>query len=301
MLHSSDKSSLKSGDLEWYFFCPKSKKDSGGVRANRATETGFWKGTGKDRYVEYRGRTVATIKTLVFYLGRAKDGKRTDWVLHEYRMDDKQLADAGVIQGQKNGAEYGAPFNEDEWDDDLVSSIDSQAVVGLVGVSITTDHKQTQPGSSIVTISATEPTSTLNYKQEGLATTNIAEPGTSGVTLSATEPTNIAEPGTSGVTLPEAQILKSVSVESIPEVHETPILMESIQEVPEFPILKMIPVYANDPCFLPPSFGIPDLDYTSLNLIRHPYLFLTIESSDSTSIMDPDLEDLTYPMKPSVL
>ncbi|KAJ0786466.1 putative transcription factor NAM family [Helianthus annuus] len=194
-----DKSSLKSGDLEWYFFCPKSKKYLSGGRANRATEIGFWKATGKDRYVEYSGRTVATIKTLVFHLGRAKDGKRTDWVLHEYRMDDKQLADAGVVQdtyvlcrifkksgaGPKNGAQYGAPFNEDEWDDDLVSSIDSQAVVGLVGASITTDRKQTEPGSSIVTISATESTSTLNYEQKGLATTNIAEPGTSGVTLSA--------------------------------------------------------------------------------------------------------------------
>ncbi|MFS7961136.1 putative transcription factor NAM family [Helianthus anomalus] len=310
-----DKSSLKSGDLEWYFFCPKSKKDSGGVRANRATETGFWKGTGKDRYVEYKGRTVATIKTLVFYLGRAKDSKRTDWVLHEYRMDDKQLADVGVIQdtyvlcrlfkksgaGPKNGAEYGAPFNEDEWDDDLVSNIDSQAVVGLVGVSITSDRKQTEPGSSIVTISTTEPTSTLNYKPEGLATTNIAEPGTSGVPLSATEPTNIAEPGTSGVTLPEAQILKSVSVESISEVPETSILMESIPEVPEIQILKMIPVDANDPCFLPPSFGIPDLDYTSLSRIRDPYRFLTIESVDSTSTTDPDLEDLNHPPEPSVL
>ncbi|XP_035845280.1 NAC domain-containing protein 82-like [Helianthus annuus] len=234
-------------------------------------------------------------------------------ILRDARLDHERLNSQahliGVIQDtyvlcrlfKKSGAEYGAPFNEDEWDDDLVSSIDSQAVVGLVGVSITTDRKQTEPGSSIVTISATEPTSTLNYKQEGLATTNIAEPCTSGVTLSATEPTNIAEPGTSGVTLPNAQILKSLSVESITEDPETPILMESIPEVPMFPILKMIHVYANDPCFLPPSFGILDLDYISLNLIRDPYLFLTIESSDSTSTTDPDLEDLNYPMKPSVL
>ncbi|KAJ0604948.1 putative transcription factor NAM family [Helianthus annuus] len=235
-----DKSSLKSGDLEWYFFCPKSKKYSSGGRANRATETGFWKATGKDRYVEYRGRTVATIKTLVFHLGRAKDGKRTDWVLHEYRMDDKQLADAGVVQdtyvlcrifkksgaGPKNGAQYGAPFNEDEWDDDLVSSIDSQAVVGLVGASITTDRKQTEPepGSSIVTISATEPTSTMNYEQKGPATTNITEPGLSNVMLSANEPTkalnykqkgpattDMTEPGSSNVMFSANELTKTLN------------------------------------------------------------------------------------------
>ncbi|KAJ0910828.1 hypothetical protein HanRHA438_Chr06g0256561 [Helianthus annuus] len=62
----------------------------------------------------------------------------------------------------------------------------------------------------------------------------------------------------------------------------------------------MIYVDANDPCFLPPSFGILDLAYTSLNLIRDPYYSLTIESLNSTSITDPDSEDLHYSLKPSV-
>ncbi|KAI7757242.1 hypothetical protein M8C21_023763, partial [Ambrosia artemisiifolia] len=101
--------------------------------------------------------------------------------------------------GPQNGAQYGAPFNEDEWDDDLVNSIDSQAIVGLVGASITADRKQkgpattdmTGPGSSVVTISAAEHTSTLNYKQKGLATTSMTEPGSSGVTISANETTSM--------------------------------------------------------------------------------------------------------------
>lgn len=89
---------MRSGDLEWFFFCPKSKKYSSGSRFNRATETGFWKATGKDRKVKYKERNVATIKTLVFHLLHEGKGKRTDWVMHEYRMDDEQLANAGIVQ-----------------------------------------------------------------------------------------------------------------------------------------------------------------------------------------------------------
>lgn len=98
MLYFSEKSSLRNGDLEWYFFCPKSKKYASGTRSNRATENGFWKATGKDRKVTYKGRTVATIKTLVYHLGHTGTGQRTDWVMHEYKMEDEQLANAGVVQ-----------------------------------------------------------------------------------------------------------------------------------------------------------------------------------------------------------
>lgn len=128
----SDKSNLRNGDLEWFFFCPKSRKYSSGSRMNRATEAGYWKATGKDREIKYKEKTVALIKTLVFHLGHPPKGERTDWVMHEYRMEDKDLADAGVVQeayvlcrlfeksgaGPKNGAQYGAPFEEEDWDDD---------------------------------------------------------------------------------------------------------------------------------------------------------------------------------------
>ena len=94
----ADMSLLKNGDLNWYFFCPRGKKYSTGGRLNRATEAGYWKTTGKDRAIEHNNRVVGMIKTLVFHTGRAPKGDRTDWVMHEFRLDDKVLADEGVLQ-----------------------------------------------------------------------------------------------------------------------------------------------------------------------------------------------------------
>lgn len=37
-------------------------------------------------------------KTLVYYRGRAPQGIRTDWVMHEYRLDDKECEDTTGLQ-----------------------------------------------------------------------------------------------------------------------------------------------------------------------------------------------------------
>ncbi|KAK9079815.1 hypothetical protein SSX86_001488 [Deinandra increscens subsp. villosa] len=196
-----DKSTLKSGDLEWYFFCPKSKKYSTGSRANRSTEAGFWKATGKDRKITYDQRTVATIKTLVFHLGHAGKGERTDWVMHEYKMEDEHMAVAGIVQdlyvlckvfkksgsGPKNGEQYGAPFFEEEWGDDISGCVDSQVVAGPVLISDIVNPTPT--GSSVVTFFANQPLNTLNDKQKGPALINMTEPDSSVVTFSTDQPT----------------------------------------------------------------------------------------------------------------
>ena len=65
---------------------------------NRTTESGYWKTTGKDRQVVYENRTVGQIRTLIFHQGRAPKGDRTDWVMHEYRLEDKVLVDRGIVQ-----------------------------------------------------------------------------------------------------------------------------------------------------------------------------------------------------------
>ncbi|CAA6671807.1 unnamed protein product [Spirodela intermedia] len=77
------------GGKEWYFYSLRDRKYATGQRTNRATVSGYWKATGKDRQVvdPRRGGLVGMRKTLVFYQGRAPKGKKTDWVMHEFRME----------------------------------------------------------------------------------------------------------------------------------------------------------------------------------------------------------------------
>ncbi|XP_042406082.1 NAC domain-containing protein 17-like [Zingiber officinale] len=128
------KSLLKSGDKQWYFFSPRDRKYPNGSRANRTTNCGYWKTTGKDRTISQNSKAMGNKKTLVYYHGRAPKGERTDWVMHEYTLDEQVLSCYNNVQdyyalykvfrksgpGPKNGEEYGAPFREEEWDDDVM-------------------------------------------------------------------------------------------------------------------------------------------------------------------------------------
>ncbi|KAI4378805.1 hypothetical protein MLD38_016235 [Melastoma candidum] len=113
---------------KWYFFSPRERKYSKGNRSNRSTKQGSWRKTGNDRPVSSEDVKVGMIKSLVFY---EKPERRTNWVMHEYRLHDEYLKKIGLKEdafvlcvifekdglGPKNGAQYGSPYREEDWDD----------------------------------------------------------------------------------------------------------------------------------------------------------------------------------------
>ncbi|KAL2902965.1 NAC domain-containing protein 43 [Bienertia sinuspersici] len=64
------------------------KKYPTGTRTNRATAAGFWKATGRDKMIYGNNKRIGMRKTLVFYKGRAPHGEKSDWIMHEYRLQD---------------------------------------------------------------------------------------------------------------------------------------------------------------------------------------------------------------------
>ncbi|KAJ7537768.1 hypothetical protein O6H91_11G021600 [Diphasiastrum complanatum] len=167
-----DKSLIGGSDPEWYFFSARDKKYANGSRTNRATEAGYWKATGKDRAVKTGSRTVGMKKTLVFYKGRAPHGERTDWIMHEYRLEDDgsgkvKLQDAFVLCRvfKKNGFGPNNPENTS-------TSLDVKDEVGATTTEDgpISDERQLVSESEVVPFSADSLT-----KEEGFRHSEVKD------------------------------------------------------------------------------------------------------------------------------
>ncbi|KAF2311561.1 hypothetical protein GH714_024848 [Hevea brasiliensis] len=91
----------KSCDIkqEGYFFSNKEVKYPNGNRINRATASGYWKATGLDRQIgsSHKNHAVGMKKTLVFYRGKTPHATRTDWIMHEYRLNSSDQIEKWVL------------------------------------------------------------------------------------------------------------------------------------------------------------------------------------------------------------
>lgn len=67
----------------WYFFTQQEKK-----RAFREAGFGYWKATGGGKVVRYNGAVVGYRRPFVFYEGKPPMGKKTKWILHEFRINE---------------------------------------------------------------------------------------------------------------------------------------------------------------------------------------------------------------------
>ncbi|XP_015577653.1 NAC domain-containing protein 40 [Ricinus communis] len=87
---------------EWFFFSARGRKYPNGTQSRRATELGYWKATGKERNVKSGSDVIGTKRTLVFHIGRAPKGERTEWIMHEYCMHGKPQDSLVVCRLRRN-------------------------------------------------------------------------------------------------------------------------------------------------------------------------------------------------------
>jgi hypothetical protein len=71
---------------QWFFFIPRQESEVRGTTPKRLTNTGYWKATGSPNHVySSDNRIIGVKRTMVFYSGRAPNGKKTDWKMNEYK------------------------------------------------------------------------------------------------------------------------------------------------------------------------------------------------------------------------
>nr|QIM56792.1 NAC domain-containing protein 1 [Phyllostachys edulis] len=130
------------GDKEWYFFSPRERKYPNGIRPNRAAGSGYWKATGTDKPIHSSatGESVGVKKALVFYKGRPPKGTKTNWIMHEYRLDS---ADAKAGNTYRPTKFRNASMRLDDWV--LCRIYKKSSHVSPMAVPPLSDHEQDEP------------------------------------------------------------------------------------------------------------------------------------------------------------
>ncbi|KAL7174002.1 hypothetical protein ACSBR2_033285 [Camellia fascicularis] len=136
---------------EWFFFSSRGRKYPNGSQSKRATESGYWKATGKERNVKSGSNLIGTKRTLVFHTGRAPKGERTEWIMHEYCMNGNPQ-DAMVVCRLRKNSEFRLNDNPRQGIFEGASSHNSHSVEQQIDYGSESDqilpNECTQPGSS---------------------------------------------------------------------------------------------------------------------------------------------------------
>nr|QOI08400.1 NAC043_7D.2 [Triticum aestivum] len=135
---------------DWYLFSHKDKKYPTGTRTNRATAAGFWKATGRDKPIYSAAGRIGMRKTLVFYKGRAPHGHKSDWIMHEYRLDDAVAPATNTVFAAGDASSYysgiSSPVRGVAGDQSPLAQEDGWVICRVFKKNIVAQHQAGQSG-----------------------------------------------------------------------------------------------------------------------------------------------------------
>ncbi|KAJ0670714.1 putative transcription factor NAM family [Helianthus annuus] len=83
---------------QWFFFVPRQQREAQGGRPSRTTASGYWKATGSPTYVySSDNKVIGVKKTMVFYEGKSRKVKKTEWKMNEYRAIKQELEGTNTL------------------------------------------------------------------------------------------------------------------------------------------------------------------------------------------------------------